>query len=306
MILPMIILPLSVWHLSDSRKKALTEIVLFSNHPALEVMPIEVEAEIRVFSQEEFHALDRQIMGIIFAVHNDFGRFLDEALFKRAILIRCIEQGIVPAETEARIRVIHQTFCKDYFMDLLFGGGLMVEAKTSETLTPTHRAHALNYLLLTGMKHGRLVNLRPARVQHEFVSTNLDAVRRRKFLVVDSDWREPNKESTWLKKQIIELLHDWGAFLEVTLYRDAVIHFLGGPDNAFVQVEFLDGYRTLGFQKICLLKDDTAFVCTAITHSMDQMREHQRRFLAHTRLRFLQWVNLNHARIEFTTIAKEQ
>src|SRR6266550_4017428 len=44
-------------------------------------MSIEVATEIRVLGQEEFHALDRRLMAVVFAVHNEFGRFLDEALY---------------------------------------------------------------------------------------------------------------------------------------------------------------------------------------------------------------------------------
>ena len=52
-------------------------------------MPIDVEADIRVLNQEEFHSLHRRILGIIFDIHNEFGRFLDELLFKREIQARC-------------------------------------------------------------------------------------------------------------------------------------------------------------------------------------------------------------------------
>jgi hypothetical protein len=48
-------------------------------------MPIEIETPVRVLDQEEFHCLDRQIMGVVFAVHNEFGRLLDENTYKREI-----------------------------------------------------------------------------------------------------------------------------------------------------------------------------------------------------------------------------
>ena len=176
-------------------------------------MPIEVNTESRIFNQEEFHALDYRVMGIIFKMHNEFGRFLDETPFKRAIALECADHSIEPVEQEVRIRVTHGSFTKDYFMDLVFARGLMVEARTVETLAPVHRSQALNYLFLTGMKHGRLVNLRPERVQHEFVSTSLDADARHQFAVVDWDWHDVNQPSAWLRQKFVELLNDWGAFL---------------------------------------------------------------------------------------------
>src|SRR5690348_11638496 len=118
-------------------------------------MSIEISTAIQAFDQEKFHTLDRRVMGIIFDIHNEFGPLLDEGLYKLAIAERCLTLGIQPVEREVRIRVQHATFSKDYFMDLLFCGGAMLEAKVAEALVPAHRAQALNYLLLAGLKHGR-------------------------------------------------------------------------------------------------------------------------------------------------------
>lgn len=267
-------------------------------------MPIETSTRIRVFDQEEFHALDRRVMAVVFAVHNEFGRLLDEAVYKNAIASRCIDSGIEPAEQEVRVRVTHRTFVRDYFMDLLCGGGMMLEAKAVETIVSAHRAQSLNYLLLAGLKHGKLVNLRPERVQYEFLSTTLDPAECRRFTVFDNDWREPAATSRELRLTFIELVRDWGAFLEVNLYRDAVIHLLNGSLAQRTEIEIHDGSRVVGHQRVHLLSSDTAIRCTAITHGIQQMHEHQRRFLTHTRLRHLQWINLNHARIEFRTVSK--
>src|SRR5262245_33011072 len=123
-------------------------------------MPIEVATTIKPLDQEGFHALDRRIMRVVFDVHNEFGRLLDEDLYKCEITNRCAAIGLLPAEREVRIRVSYETFVKDYFMDLLFCGGFMLEAKVAERLVSAHRGQSLNYLLLAGLRHGRLVNFR--------------------------------------------------------------------------------------------------------------------------------------------------
>ncbi len=268
-------------------------------------MPIVINSPIRLFAQDEFHALAHQVLGVAFELHNEYGRLLEEALFKRLIAARCAVRGLAPVSAEVRIRVAHLDFTKDYFMDLLFGHGLPLEAKTVETLVPGHRAQTLNYLLLAGLRHGLLVNLRPHRVQHEFVSTTLDPAARKQFRVADRGWRELDADSARLKSVFLELLADWGAYLEVALYREAIIHFFGGAARVCRKVDVFDGNAPIGTQTLCLLNNDLAFACTAITRAWDQMRDHQRRFLAHTRLRAVQWVNLNHATIEFATITRE-
>jgi len=158
-------------------------------------MPIEVGAKIQVYDQEEFHALDRLVMGVVFEVQSEFGRLLDENLYKSEIAIRCASNGLQPAEREVRIRVSHDGFSKDYFMDLLMGHGFMLEGKVAERLSAAHRSQSLNYLLLTGLQHGRLVNFRSERVEYEFVSTTLTSEERRRFLVAEREWVEMNAES---------------------------------------------------------------------------------------------------------------
>ena len=265
-------------------------------------MPIQVQTEIKVFNQEEYHALNRRLLGVAFSVQNDFGRFLDEALAKRELAARCADIGILPVEREVRIRVTHERFVKDYFMDLLLASGLMVELKARESTVPAHRAQTLNYLFLAGMNHGTLINLRTERVEHEFVSTRLTHERRRQFTVDDTQWREPNPESAFLKQQMLALLHDWGAFLEVPLYRDALTFFLGGAAAVLRPVEVFSETRTLGPQTTHLLTPDTAFALSAVSEQPEQYGSHLTCFLRHTHLLHLQWINLNHHHIEFRTL----
>jgi len=267
-------------------------------------IPIDVEAGIRVLNQEEFHSLHRRILGIIFDIHNEFGRFLDELLFKREIQARCEESNIVPAHPELKIRVSHDGFYKDYFIDLCFCHGLPLEVKAAEYLTPAHRAQSLNYVMLAGVQHGILVNLRSIRVQHEFVSTRLTPAARKRFKVVENSWRSSDERTGFLKTKVLDLLEDWGAFLEIGLYREAITHFLGGELNVVKPVPVYSGRRLLGQQKVHLLSSDTGFALTAVTGDTQRLREHQTRFLAHTHLRALHWINFNHHQIEFATLGK--
>lgn len=267
-------------------------------------MPIEIPSDIRALDQEEFHALDRKLMRIVFDVHNEFGRFLDEKLYKREMAARWIESGLGQAEQEVIVSVRHESFVKELRMDLLFNGGLMLEAKAAETIVAAHRAQSLNYLLMAGLHHGKLVNFRPIRVEHEFVSTRLTPELRRRFEVNDADWCAISKECDWLHSTLTKLLEDWGAFLEVNLYREAITHFLGGPDRVIQPVAVHSGKKVIGEQSVHRLNRHSAFAFTAVTREQESMREHQRRFMNHTPLEYIQWVNFNHHKIEFTTLRK--
>jgi GxxExxY protein len=267
-------------------------------------MPIEVGTAIEIFDQDGFHALDRRIMRIVFDVHNEFGRLLDESLYKCEIAARCAAAGILPAEREVRIRVSHKDFVKDYFMDLLFGRGFMLEAKTAERVVPPHRNQGINYLLLTGMQHGKLVNLRAERVQQEYLSTTLTLEERRRVRVVDREWSERSGEDRQLKAKVIELVEDWGAFLDVNLYREALIHFLGGIEKVSQKVGIFCGARRVGEQNLHLLNERSLFAVTAKPRGSGAFRDHLERLLHHTRMETIQWVNLNRHLIEFVTLSR--
>jgi GxxExxY protein len=267
-------------------------------------MPIEVSSAIKACDQEEFHALDRKLMAVVFEVHNEFGRLLDEDLYKCELAARCAERGLSPAEREVRIRVRHESFIKDYFMDLLFCHGFMLETKTAERLVAAHRSQTLNYMLLAGLKHGRLVNLRTERVQHEFVSTTLTPEERRRVQVAEVGWVEITAESRLLKARTMQLLEDWGAFLDVNLYREALVYFLGGPTVVCRAVEVFSGSRRLGTQSLNMLNEDIAFALTTKPRHSETIRDHLTRLLNHTRLKAIQWINLNRHLVEFTTLSK--
>jgi hypothetical protein len=153
-------------------------------------LPIEVSTVIRACDQEEFLALDRRIMGVVFAVHNELGRLLDEDLYKCEIAARCVAMGVQPVEREVWIRV----------------------------------------------------------------------------------------------------------------YREALVHFLGGANSVCKPVEIFSGPRSTGTQNLNMLDQDTAFAFTTKQVSANAMREHLERLLHHTRLKSIQWVNLNRHRVEFATL----
>lgn len=269
------------------------------------VMPIEVDSEIRVLDESEFHALAHSVMGVVFGVHNEFGRLMEEELYKRLICRHCESVEIVPARREVEIKVRYQDFVKSYFMDLLVACGLMIEAKTVETLNAAHRAQALHYLLLTGMQHGLLINLQSGKVQKEYVSTSLDLLERRRVVVEDSEWRQVNESSRQLKHLVLELLADWGAFLQLPLYREAIMHFFGGASVALQRIPVYDGGTVMETHEMCLITPDTGLALTALKDGRASMSSHLNRFLSHTRLEWMQWINLHNHDITFSTLSRK-
>ncbi|MBI3462881.1 MAG: GxxExxY protein [Planctomycetes bacterium] len=183
-------------------------------------MPIVVDAEVRRLDQQEFGAVAYDVMECIFQVHREIGRFFDEAVYRDAIAARVAE-----ARKEVRITVQFDGFFKEYLVDLLVQGGAVFELKTVESLSSRHQAQLINYLLLMGVNHGKLVNLRTERVQHRFVNTSLSFVDRVEFTVDASQWSPVEACHQALLSWLEGAVREWGTGLERRLYEQAVIPF---------------------------------------------------------------------------------
>lgn len=267
-------------------------------------MPIEVFGEVQAVSNEEFHRLDEQFLGIVYDIHNEYGRFLKEPLYQEEIAHRARRHGLTVAR-EFRIRVSHHSFVKDYFVDLLVNGGVPVETKVVDSLAKTHDAQLLNYIFLLGVQHGSLINIRPPKVERRFVSTTLTPAARKQFQIQEIEWKEPTEEFTRFRTILSDLLNDWGAFLDFRLYWESLVHLLGGEDKVVRKQTVFAGERIVGQQAVHHLGDDHAFSISAIKSGHNNMIAHFRRFLRHTELRAMAWANLNGGNIEFTTIPSE-
>lgn len=264
-------------------------------------MPIVVNAEIRRPSQDEFGATSYDVMHHLFAIHNEFGRFLREEIYKRELAAR--RSGL---QLEVPIEVSFGNFAKRYEMDVLADHAAVFELKAVEALAPIHEAQLLNYLLLAELPHGKLVNMRPDVIEHRFVNTSLRLADRRQFTVID-DEVDAIPELRRIKDLFLELIRDWGTGLELSLYTEAMTELLGGEERVIQEIEILSGSRVTGTQKVHLALSDTLF---KITSSDEQSRhrfaEHARRFLKHTRLQRLLWINVTLHEILFRTIYKQK
>jgi GxxExxY protein len=263
-------------------------------------MPTEVTETIRVLSQQAFGEIAYEIMNQAFQIHNDLGRFFEEDSYQR-------ELGHVlgpRARTEARIRVKHLDFCKTYFIDLLVDQGAIFELKTVDHLQDEHRAQLLNYLLLCECRHGKLINFRPDRIEHEFMNTTLTGADRTAFEVDDSAWDYSVAQASEISRLIQEFLRDWGTGLDLRLYVDALTHFLGGEQQILREIDIVSEGRYIGRQTARLVGVDTSFKFTALPSSLETFESHARRFLKHTNLNHVLWINVTLRNVTFKTLTK--
>lgn len=266
-------------------------------------MPIHCPVQIKPLDAAAFDALDFRVMGHAYASQNELGRLCDECAYQADLKARLLADGFRAVLTEVPVAATHRDFTKKYYLDLMADDALY-ELKTDAALVGEHEAQLFNYLFLLGLPRGKLLNFRPLKVQGKIIATSLTHVERRRFTAVTKQWNDLSPGCGVLKQTMLDLLQDWGAFMDFALYQEALVHFLGGASNVERQVNLRRAGLDLGRQRMFVHAPDIAFRITAYTESQSFIESHLRRLLMLTDLKAIQWINLNHAQIEFTTITK--
>ena len=266
-------------------------------------MPIHCPITIARLREVEFDAVDYRVMGQVFATQNELGRLCDESVYEADLKARLVGAGLERVHTQVPLTVAYKSFSKTYKLDLVVEDALY-ELKAALRFVGEHDAQLLNYELLLGLSRGKLLNFRPAKIEGKVCATSLTPVERRNFKTTEDRWRDVTPACVNLRETLSELLADWGAFLDLALYQEALTHLLGGAHIVEQRIPLKRGGTDLGTQRFLLHGSDVAFRLTAYTQEKATNENHLRRLLALTNLKALQWINLNHSRIELTTLVR--
>jgi len=266
-------------------------------------MPIYCPVNIACLDADAFEKLDYRVMGHAYASQNELGRLCDECVYEADLKARLVADGFRSVNTQVPVTVTHREFSKTYYLDMVADNALY-ELKTAAEFAGEHKAQLLNYIFLLGLQRGKLLNFRPPGVQGRIVATSLTPTDRRRFAAVTGRWNEMTPSCATLRQKMCELLEDWGAFLDLALYQEALVHFVGGESTVARQVRLSRNGLALGAQRMLVHAPGVAFRLTAFTKAANSVEPHLHRLLALTDLQAIQWINLNHAQVEFTTITR--
>jgi GxxExxY protein len=251
-----------------------------------------------------FTKLDYQVMRHAFDAQNELGRLCDEGIYQNDLAARLEDAHLGRIRKEVQVRATHADFAKTYYLDLVVDDTAIYELKTTTRLVGEHDAQALNYLFLLGANHGKLINFRPPHVESKFINTGITREARKRLDFDTSRWRDLDKASKALRGIVSDLLEDWGGFLEIPLYLEAIVHFMGGETKVLQNVPLSRKGVRLGNQRLQMASPDVAFRLTSMTGAVEHYEKQLRSLLSHTPLRALQWINLAHHRMEFVTLVK--
>ena len=263
-------------------------------------MPIHLPYQFPRLDSQEFGTLDYGVMNHAFACHHRLGRLADEQIYQGDLADSLNESGGERAACEVPINLVFDSFSKTLSIDLVVDRQGIYELKTVAKLTKEHESQLLNYLLLTEATRGKLVNFRAPSVESRFVNAHATLSERRGFSVGKESWTAPN----YFETLVISLLRDWGAGLSIALYRQALIHLLGGTERVIRQLPIRRHNRIIGHQRFRLLSNDQAFALTGFRDIPDRQRSHFCRLFQHSPIETIHWVNVNIDRVTLTTINK--
>ena len=109
------------------------------------------------------------IIGCAMEVLNTLGHGLHEKPYENALVV---EFGLkdTSCDQQKRFQVDYKTVMVGEFVpDLIAGQAVIVDAKVIERITDLERGQMLNYLRITGLKVGLIVNFKRAKLEWERV-----------------------------------------------------------------------------------------------------------------------------------------
>lgn len=260
-------------------------------------MPIIPSITMRRLSQKEFGALAYEVMDHVFAIHGDFGRFFDEKIYKKELAARM--NGV---HLEVFVDVVHGSFTKRYFADVIVGDGGLFEFKAADAIHPKHRGQIIHYLLLFDLSRGKIINVRTEEVKHEFVNCNSRLANLRRPFIMEDEWNRKTPGAESFRDTLTALVEDWGAGLDLALYEEALQHFFNKSQPLEPTVPVFGNSGHLADQRMRLVTPESAFKLTTFSEPPDSFISNTRKLLRHTPLKIIHWANLTHDHITLTTI----
>ncbi len=100
-----------------------------------------------------------RLIGACLAVHKDKGHGFVEAIYQDALEIE-LELSGIPFERQRNFSIYYQDrpLKHTYTPDLIGFDKILIELRAAKALNDEHRAQLLNYLKITGLQLGLLVN----------------------------------------------------------------------------------------------------------------------------------------------------
>jgi len=108
-----------------------------------------------------------QLVGCAMEVLNGLGHGLHEKAYENALVVEFGLKGI-PFVQQPRFDIIYKTVkVGEYVPDLIAFNAVVVDTKVIDAITDHERGQMINYLRITGLKVGVILNFKRAKLEWE-------------------------------------------------------------------------------------------------------------------------------------------
>ncbi|MEM7602809.1 MAG: GxxExxY protein [Verrucomicrobiota bacterium] len=111
--------------------------------------------------------LSYDVVGAAMRVHNSLGAGLREKPYENALIIELKEAGIEAVQQRAYPILHRGKTVGDCIPDITVASELLVEVKSVEKIGEAETAQLLNYLRISGLELGLLINFKGSRLEVE-------------------------------------------------------------------------------------------------------------------------------------------
>jgi GxxExxY protein len=249
--------------------------------------------------------VDGAVMRCAYAAHNQFGHRFNERIYENDIAARLRAEGF-DVKTQVPVTVTHGSFQKTYFLDLLVNR-MLYELKAVTELVPEHDMQALHYAILQDVRLVKLLNFGGDRVRGKLLPNAMHGVSRHEPKMKRTGWHPLSDACERLVRQLKDIIGDLGTHLDVRLYNEILVHSLGGEAHCLQRVEVCVDGETRGTHIVQFHSPRHAFALTSFNGPQANFLRHLEVLLRHVpALAGIQWINLNHSRVEITTVTRPE
>lgn len=109
--------------------------------------------------------LTESVIGCAFGVYNQLGFGFLESVYEKSLIIE-LRKHEFEVHSQEPIQVHYDGHVVgDFYADLMVEGRLIVELKSVVQLANSHEIQLVNYLTVTGIEDGLLINFGPEKVE---------------------------------------------------------------------------------------------------------------------------------------------
>ena len=101
-----------------------------------------------------------EIIGCAFEVHNALGHGLKEKVYENSLVAEFSLRGIPHTQQPTFPVTYKNVHVGEFIPDLIVRNEVVVDTKTVDRITDTERGQMLNYLRITGLKVGLILNFK--------------------------------------------------------------------------------------------------------------------------------------------------